>query len=166
MAETKTKGAQNHNIDSNERLMNVVRNLYKCGSDNRQQKNGSHEKLYSGILSSGHKVRTCGLDGMLPRYLKYFLDTKTFPNEVDYKNKTTFDGIREIAIIIDKLYKINSPDVYIFMDDIGKQVLRRIIDGEDLKLAEYRKSFNLFGKYGVITQQEKSKNRPGKQKYK
>jgi hypothetical protein len=153
-------------IDSKERLKAVVKNLYQSGSDNRQQKNGAHEKLYSTILESGHSITTCGVDAILPRYLQQFLDTKKFPDEVDYKGKTTFEGIREIAIIIDKLYKMKSNDVYISMTSVGASYLRQIISGEELRADEYRKHFNLWGKYGVITQQEKSKNRPGKQRTK
>jgi hypothetical protein len=153
-------------IDSDVRLMRIVKDLYKCGSDNRQQKNGSSDKLYEGIRTSGHGIKTCGLDAMLPRYLNVFVDTKRFPDEVDYKGKTMDDGHREIAKIIWEIYNSKRTDVYICMTEVGKQTLHRIISGENLSSADYRKSFNLFGKFGVIAQQEKSKNRPGKQKYK
>jgi hypothetical protein len=153
-------------IDSDVRLMHIVKELYKSGSDNRQQKNGSSDKLYEGIRTSGHGIKTCGLDAMLPRYLKVFVDTKRFPNEVDYKGKTMDDGHREIAKIINDIYKSNRKDIYISMTEVGKQTLYRILSGDNLSSADYRKSFNLFGKFGVIAQQEKSKNRPGKQKYK
>ena len=153
-------------IDSDTRLMRIVKELYKCGSDNRQQKNGSSDKLYEGIRTSGHGIKTCGLDGMLPRHLQVFLDTKRYPDEVDYKGKNIDDGHREIAKIIYDLYKSNRNDVYIYMTEVGKQTLHRIMTGDNLSAADYRKSFNLFGKFGVIAQQEKSKNRPGKQKYK
>jgi hypothetical protein len=154
-------------IDSDARLKKVIRELYKCGSDNRQQKNGGHDTLYQGILTSGHGVKTCGVDGMLPRYLQIYLDTKSLPmNDVDCKGKTASGCEREIAKIILDLYNANRTDVYISITSVGMTHLKRIIDGEELSSGDKRKFFNLFGKYGVIAMQEKTKNRPGKQKYK
>jgi len=151
-------------IDSKERLKTVVQKLYRCGSDNRQQKNGAHEKLYSTIAESTHSVNTCGIDALLPRHLQTFVDTKKFPD--DCRGMSKLDGLKEIAEIIYKLYKENNNDVYIKITSVGLTYLLRIIDKEELKEDEYRKHFNIWGKYGVITYQEKSKNRPGKQKSK
>lgn len=161
-----TESKKQDKIDSMERLKDVVKGLYTSGSNNRQQKNGAHEKLITTIWESKHSVKTCGVDGILPKYLQHFLDTKKFPDSVECKGKTKSSGIKEIAQIILKLYEENSTRVYISITNVGKAYLQKILNDEELSESDYRHHFQLWGKYGVITQQEKSKNRPGKQKLK
>lgn len=161
-----TESKKQDKIDSLDRLKDVVKTIYKSGSDNRQQKNGAHEKLITTIWESTHSVKTCGVDGILPKHLQHFLDTKKFPDSAEYKSKTKSSGIKEIAEIILKLHKENSNRVYISITNVGKAYLEKILNDEELSEGDYRHHFNLWGKYGVITQQEKNKNRPGKQKLK
>jgi hypothetical protein len=153
-------------IDSLDRLKEVVKNIYRCGSDNRQQKNGGHEKLYQSIAESKHGVRTCGVDGKLPKHLQIFLDTKKIDrSSVDCKDLNESKAIRQIATIIKKLYDDKDTSVFISISNTGMAYLQKILAGEELSAKEYKQYFNLWGKYGAITQQEKNKNRPGKQKY-
>lgn len=106
-------------LNSRAHLQEIVKAMYRNGSDNRSQKNGSPDALVDKVWTTEH-IATCGIFGLLPRTIQDYINSKAPPAE--YKTWQT------IAKFIVEKHKAPNSKYFVRLSERGKGVLSEIID--------------------------------------
>lgn len=140
-------------MTSEEKITNIVRDMYKNGSNARSEKNGNPFALIKKaiLLTKTKDIVTVGLYRKLDRETQKIIDEKESSSI-----RESIGFTKKVAKIIMEKKIENENDVFIHISSKGDAILNDIIKG-NFDGMPYRKIKNVFDVKNIFIYQERQK---------